>query len=232
MKMSKWKKNSGFTLLEVLIGTAILSMMVFMIWQVSTTTLDSQDRVQRRDLVYQMARVAIERLTDDLNMAFLVSNKDLVGMTKEGSKIETAFVGDDKGNMDMLNFNSFSHWRMFRNIRESDQCEIGYYVEQDEEEREYYRLMRRESPYLDDDIEEGGKAFPVAEGIQAFEASYYDGRAQDWTENWNSREVDQKNKMPRAVRLKLSFPDPDVEDGTIDFETIVFIELWQFPIEF
>jgi len=134
--------------------------------------------------------------------------------------------------MDTLNFNSFSHWRMFRNIRESDQCEVGYYVEQDEEEREYYRLMRRESPYLDDDIEKGGKAFPVAEGIKGFEASYYDGRAMDWTENWNSREVDQKNKMPRAVKLKLSFPDPDLEDETIDFETIVFIELWQFPIEF
>lgn len=224
-------RNRGFTLLEVLIGTAILSMMVFMIWTVTSTTMNAEDRVAKRDRVYQMARIALRRVTEDINMAFLVSKEDLLGKTRDGAKRETAFIGDDKGDFDTLDFNSFSNWRMFRNIKESDQSEVGYKVEQDPEE-EVYKLMRRQNAHIDDDVAEGGKSYPVAEGLTAFQLSYYDPSTNEWTENWNSKEVDQKNKLPKAVKITLEFKDPDDAEEPISFSTIAIIGLWKNPIEF
>lgn len=225
-------KQKGFTLLEVLIGTAVLSMMVFMIWQVSSTNLNAVERTEKRDEVFQMGRLALERMAEDINMAFLVTNSEFLGVTKDGSKVETAFIGDDKGNFDSLDFDSLSHYRMFRYVKESDQAEIGYYVEQDTENPEAYRLMRRENPFLTNDVTEGGKAYPLAEGITEFQLEFYDGRANDWTKNWNSKEVDQKDKLPRAVKITISFPDPADEEEKISFSTIAFIGLWKYPIEF
>lgn len=225
--------QAGFTLLEVMIGTVVLAMMVFIIWQISSANLDAKARTEKRDEIFQMARLAVQRVVDDVNMAFLVTNSELLGKTRDGANIETAFIGDDKGGQDSLNFNSMSHWRMFRNAKESEQVEVGYYVERvPDSEEETYRLMRRENPVMDNDVLEGGKVYPVAEGINGFEFEYYDGRQHEWTRNWNSKDVDQKDKLPRAVKITLSFPDPEDSEEKISFSTIAFIELWQFPIEF
>lgn len=228
------RKKEGFTLLEVLIGTAVLSMMVFLIWSISSTTMNSEDRVEKRDKVYQMARLALRRISEDVNMAFLVGKQDMLGKTKDGMSVQTAFIGDDKGQFDSLDFNSFSNWRMFRNIKQSDQSEVGYKVEQDPEEPDMNRLMRRQNPYLDNKVEEGGKSYPVAEGISAFQLSYYNPKTNEWVDNWNSTEVDFKDQLPKAVKITLVFKDPesDEEENDIAFSTIAMIGLWKNPIEF
>jgi type II secretion system protein J len=226
------KQKKGFTLLEVLIGTAVLSMMVLIIWSITSSTLNSEDRASGRDKLYQMARLALRRVTEDVNMAFLVTSADLLGKTRDGASKETAFIGDDNGDFDKLDFNSLSNWRMFRNVKESDQSEVGYKVEEDPEEPDLYRLMRRQNPYLDDDVTDGGKSYPVAEGVTEFQLSYYDNKTNEWTENWNSKEIDHKNKLPKAVKITIVFADPDDEDESVSFSTITFIGLWQNPIEF
>jgi len=226
------KNSKGFTLLEVIIASAILSMIFITTLSLNKIFQDGQDRVEKLEQVYQMARISIEKLTDDINMAFIVSNNALLGKTKDGSQIETAFIGDDKGTYDTLDFNTFSHWRMFRGIKESDQAEVGYYVERDPEDSENYRLLRRENPILDNDVTKDGDVLPLAEHVKSFELSYYDNKSQEWTRNWNSKEVDQKNTLPKAVKIELSFEHPIIEDETVNFATIVFIGLWKHPINF
>ena len=226
------KKSKGFTLLEVLIGTAVLGMISFIIYSISSTVLESENRVTKRDEVYQMARLALRRVTEDLNMAYLVVNKDFLSKSTDGAPAETAFIGDDKGQYDTLDFNTLSNWRMFRNTKESDQSEVSYKVEPDPEEEDLYRLMRRQTGIIDNDVTEGGKAYPVALGLKEFQLSYYDGRADDWTDNWNSKEVDQKDKLPKAVKITIAFPDPVEPEENINFATITFIGLWEYPIEF
>lgn len=224
--------KKGFTLLEILVGMAILAFMATMIWQISSGNIDAKERVEKRDEVFQMSRIAIERIVDDLEMAFLVTNSQFLGKAQDGTSAKTIFKGEDTGHFDTVNFASFSNWRMFRNSKESDQAEIGYYVVPDEEERDLYRLMRRVSPYFDNNGTEGGRSEPVAENISSFDLEYYDGRQGEWTKEWNSEEVDQKDKLPRAVKVTLSFTDPSNEEEKINFETTAFIELWQYPIEF
>lgn len=225
-------KKTGFTLLEVMVSVAVLAMMTLTIALFTNSTIDAEDRMVERDEIYQMARLAVGRVVDDVNMAFLVTNSELLGKDKEGSKVETAFIGDDKGNMDTLDMNTFSHWRMFRDEKVSEQAEVGYYSESDPDNRDLYRLMRRESTLIDNDVSKGGKAWPVAEGVSEFQLSYYDARQNKWTDNWNSKEVDKKDKLPRAVKISISFPNPIDKEDKISFSTIAFIGLWQYPIEF
>ena len=209
-------------------------MMVFLIWSISSSTLDSEDRVSKRDDVFQMARLTLRKLTDDISMAFLVSNQDLLGKTKDGANIVTGFIGDEKGGYGAIDLATFSHWRLFRNAKESEQCEVGYYVEKDPdiEDEDVYRLMRRESVVIDNEVSEGGKTYPLALGLKDFKLEYYDGRQNEWKKEWNSTTAENKDKLPRAVKIELSFPDPSDDEFTIDFSTIAFIALWQYPIEF
>lgn len=224
--------NKGFTLMEVLVGTAVLAMMAFLIWSITATNLSSEERSRLRDEVYQKARLAIRMMTDDLSMAFLVANQDLLGKTGDGSNSVSSFIGNEKGGFPSVNFNSFSHLRLFREVKESDQAEVGYYVEADPELKDVYRLMRRESPVIDKNTAEGGDANVVTDGLIKFELEYYNSRTEDWTTDWNTQEVDYKDRLPRAVKIKIVFPDPNNDEETISFETIAFISLWKNPIEF
>lgn len=222
----------GFTLLEVLVAMAILTMIFVSTIAFNRIIQTSEDRVDKREELYQMGRIAIEKVTQDINMAFLVAKPELLGKTKDGANIEIAFIGEDRGNFDTLNFDSFSNWRMFRNSKESDQIEVGYYVEDIPDEPDTFRLMRRTNPYLDNDVTKDGKAYPLAEGIKEFQLSYYDAANGEWTDNWNSKDIEKKNKLPKAVKITISFPDPDLEDKTISFTTIAFIGLWENPLDF
>lgn len=224
--------NKGFTLLEVLIGTAVLSLMVFMIWSISSTTLDSEDRITKRDEVLQMARISFRKLSDDISQAFIAANQDLLGKTKDAANVQTAFIGDESGGFGKIDFTSFSHWRMFRDAKESETAEVGYYVVQDQEVPEKKILMRRESTLLDNDVTEGGKAHPLAEGVANFKLEYYDGRQNEWKREWNSTTADNKDKLPKAVKIFLSFTDPGESEEPLEFSTIVYINLWQYPVEF
>lgn len=227
--------KNGFTLIEVMVSIVVLAMMAILIQSISSSNLDSIDRTEKRDKVFQTARFAMDRMIKDINMAFLVADDSLIGKTKDESKVENAFIGEDKGGFDTLNFNTFAHWRMFRDVKESDQAEIGYYVTPDPDEDGQFRLMRRESPFLDNDVTIGGKAYPIAENLREFQLRYYNPKNNEWTSSWNTKEVDVKGLLPRGVEIVLVFPDPvepDEKERNIKFKTIAFIGLWKSPIRF
>lgn len=209
--------SSGFTLLEVLISVALVSMIMAMIWQTTSQSISAKKRIETRQEFYHTARVALDKLNQDLSQAFLVAGPMHTG-TRQGSPLlQTVFDGDS----DSLTFASLSHVRLFQGSRESESAEIGYKIESDPEGDDSV-LMRRESREVDNRPEDGGAWMAIANRLKSFKAEYYDGEKQDWKSSWNS-ESSEKGKLPRAVKVELVFVHPARPDEEIPFTTMILV---------
>ncbi len=222
--------EAGFTLLEVMVSVAIVSMIMLLVWSSSNQTLDSKERIEARDMLFQNGRVAFQKLTDDLSMAFLIKKARM--RTGINPRPITFFIGEDEGNRDKLRFTSFSHMRFFKGAKESDQCKISYEVIQDPNNYDIFNLVRREQPYLDAETTIQSKPYIVAEDIEDFELEFYDYRKDEWVRSWDSENIDFAGKLPRAVRITLTFPDPDEDGETIDMSSAVFLPMSYGAIDF
>ena len=226
--------DAGFTLLEVLVSVAIMGMIMVLVWSSASQTINSKERIEKRDMVYQNARVALQKITDDLSMAFL-TRKGGAATTTAGAPLTptvitiprpiTFFVGRDEGNRDTVKFTSFSHMRLFSGAKESDQCKIFYEVMPSPDEQNVFNLVRREVPWLNDNAEVEARPFVVAENIGDFELEYYDERKDEWGRTWDTEIIDYRDRLPRAVRITLAFPDPDDAEESVVFSTIVLLPL-------
>lgn len=228
-------EQSGFTLLEVLVAVAIMGLIMVLVWSNTSQTLNSKERIEKRDMVYQNARIALQKITDDLSMAFLTRKAGAPAATTTGAPIAptvvtvprpiTFFVGRDEGTRDTVKFTSFSHMRLFSGAKESDQCKISYEVMPSPDEQNVLNLVRKEVPWLNDNAEVEARPFVVAENIKEFELEYYDERKDEWDKTWDTEIIDFRDRLPLAVRITLVFVDPDDPDESIVFSTIVSLPL-------
>jgi general secretion pathway protein J len=229
------RRRAGFTLLEVMISVAILGVIMTLVWSSTSQTMKAADRTQNRDLVFHMGRVALRKLSEDVNVAFLAKYlKKNVGtgqMEPEQTQIKTFFIGEDQGAQDSLGFTALSHLRLFSGAKECDQTKIRYEVVASEEEAGVYNLIRKEDAWLDGTTDMKGKPLILVEDIKEFNLEYYDPRKREWVKEWNSDMVDWKDRLPFAVRINISFADPDDEETEIPMSTSVLLALSAGPIE-
>lgn len=219
--------KKGFTLIEVLISVALVSVIMMMIWQTTSQTISAKRRVEKREELYHSARVAMDKMMQDLSMAYLVRGNPHWGSKQGSPQLKTVFKGDADG----FQFTSLSHLRLFKGSRESEGTEIGYRLERDPDDRDFLVLQRREAKGIDGNPDEGGAWVSLASRVKAFQAEYYDGGKFDWISSWDS-ESTEKEKLPRAVRLKLVFEDPGRKDEELPFTTTVLIGMHRNAIDF
>lgn len=226
-------KQNGFTLLEVLIAVFILAIMSMMIWQITSNTYRGTEKASKYDEVYQYGRVAGKKLIDDFSMAFLI-NQMLQGKKPDGTILfETNFIGEDQGDSDRADFVTFSNVRLIKNEKKGDVIKVAYLVEQcPETDEKISCLMRKELGAIDKDIKDAGVLLPIAKGIKKFNLEYYDASKQEWRSDWSTKDPVYLNKLPRAVRIFLSFQHPKNEDEEIAFTTETLLPLSAGPINF
>lgn len=219
--------SAGFSLLEVLVAIAILSFIMMATYQVTSQTIQAKKRLGKMSEAYHAARSSMDRMVQDLSMAFLLEGKPHLGQKQGGDQLKTLFKGDDSG----LAFTALSHMRLFQNARESEESEVGYKLERDEENRDAYVLMRREQAPLDKNPEEGGLWLPFASGVKKWKLEFYSDKQNDWQSSWNTAS-EPEPRLPRAVRITMTFLHPLQEDKELTFTTIAMVGLHATPINF
>jgi general secretion pathway protein J len=233
------RSQRGFTLLEIMVSVGILGVIMTLIWTSTSQSLRSKERTEGRDMIYHSADVALRKISDDVSAAFLVAASTLAApqagaaaAAAPQAAMKAFFIGEDRGDADAIRFSAFSHLRLVRGSKQSDQCRISYEVVAHPEERGRYNVLRREEPWLDDRTEVGGRAFPILEGVASFNIEYYDERKREWGKEWDTEKLDWKDRLPTAVRVSVAFPDPDDENATIPLATAVLVPMSSGPIAF
>ena len=205
----KASHRSAFTLLELVISSAIMVLILTASYLCLHAALAGQRAIEPRAEVLQNARVAMAMITADLRAACPLSKDfEFLGMQR--------MVGDVQA--DNLDFATHNYTP--RRQREADFCEISYFADA-EGTSGNVSLYRRRNPTIAPDPLSGGKTELIAHGLRGVAFEYYDGW--DWYDSWGEADPRKKDRkasllapnltgMPEAVRITLWF-DPNPKAG-------------------
>jgi general secretion pathway protein J len=195
------KRLEAMTLVEIMVATAIISVIAVLVYSAIGQTVRTKQRVEAQTDRIQAITAALERMTREMSMAYVSaqfnSNPALV-------VVRTCFVGQDRGSGDRLDFTSFSHQRLYRDAHESDQNELSYFLATNPDRDHGGRrvLARREQSRIDDDPQHGGEIVVALEDVEEFDLSYLDPMTMEWVTSWDSTQyTGQMNRMPAQVKI-------------------------------
>lgn len=227
--------DAGFTLIEVLISIALLAVISLLLWQAMGTSASSKERFEKRNEAYRGATLALNRISRDLQVAVLHSTPDLLGVSASGEqRTKSVFIGKNNGDQDVIIFNSLSHIRYVKDVKECELAEISYFLEpdQDGETPAMMSLKKRESSPPDTDPEEGGATMTLLDGVKDLNFRYYNPEKTEFDDQWDSTSLDYVNKLPRAVEVTLTIRHPLDAEQALKFSTVVLLEMAPGPNDF
>ncbi|MBF0492748.1 MAG: prepilin-type N-terminal cleavage/methylation domain-containing protein [Deltaproteobacteria bacterium] len=217
------KSKNGFTLIEVMISMAILSMMSLLIYTSTFQTINGKQMSENKDEQNHSASLALGKMSYDLQMAFILGAE----LMPSDGRMKTVFIGQDSD----INFPSFAHYRYFKNSPEADFGEIGYSIDTDKENSQKKVLLRRESATLDDKPSEGGVFEVLVEGVKEMHFEYYDPDKKEWLKSWDSSQLENSGKLPRAVKIQLILEGEEGEDDLV-YQTIAELRMYKGALNF
>ncbi len=213
------RASEGLTLIEIMVSVAVFSMVAITIWTATSQTARTRDIVTKVHERNHQVRAAFEMITRDLQAAFLSSHRAL-----NEPDHETVFIGQDHGDEDRVDFVAFTHERRYRDVNESDQAEIGYFIADDKEDSHRKNLVRREDAYLDTEPLEGGQYLVLVENVVAFSLEYYDLEFNEWQDTWDSNDEDAEvDLLPYQVRIKLTALDRRDKEVTYGTQVPIYM---------
>lgn len=205
------KDRNGFTILEILIALSILATVLSIVFTSYTATFRIIGETESQAEIYQMARIALERIIEDLACTLPETSGDFSGEDEE----------IDGRSADSMCFTSWAHLVFSDQDQPWGAAEISYYVEQDEEEEEGLVLYRSDTPRLDKEPAEEGlckkeRGFPLCKKLVSVDFTY---RADDWEDldDW------EEEGIPRLVSVSLEFINPSNPEAPLKFATSVAV---------
>ncbi len=206
----------GFTLLEVLVASAILSLVLAALYGVFSRTLASKRLAEERADRSRSARIVLLHMGEDLQASFPFTrgNARFSGETRRTNAFPEG----------ALSFVSSAQTPVSSAGHESDLNEIGYILLPDPARPGSYSLVRRVNldpgvtdPAADWSLEKD--AYPLLSRIRGLRFRFFDGHT--WREEWG--QDDTRDKLPQAVEATLYLPDSHEE--VVEFSTVVDLPL-------
>lgn len=196
------RRARGFTLVELLVAIAVLAGISVIIYGAFAGMKRSREGVERLQDRYREGRLAMTRMTRELQSAFISLHAPIL----PSLLIEkTAFIGTTGTPADRVDFDSFANRRIDRNSHVSDQCELSYFGSQDPELPGTTDLVRRVSTTLDLDPKKGGHIEVLASDIDLFKLQYLDPQTNNWVDTWDTTQgvTGQPSRLPLQVKIVL-----------------------------
>lgn len=174
----------GFTLVEVLLATALLAVIAAMSFgslQFSTMAIDGARSAAARE---QVVRSTLRIMTEELTAGSSNPVGPWIGVstTQEGQPADTV---------------AFLTLGQFRGAFSSQETELVRIVYTRESDR-LLRLVRRNLYGLND---ESVDQLELARNVRGFNVRYYDAQANVWVDDWDGRA---RNAAPGAVLIELT----------------------------
>ena len=202
---------SGFTLLEVLVASAILSIVLAALYGVFSQTLASKRLVEERAAQVRTARIALLRIGEDLQSALPPTGKG------------TRFLGETRFAQefpeDTLSFITLTRAALTTRTPEGDLSEVAYMLEPDPTDITRKQLVRRVRFTLSPQRNAADEVAPLLPRVHGLRFRFFDGR--EWKEEWGQEQT--RPELPQAVETTVYVADAR---GKISrFSTVVTLPL-------
>jgi len=225
-KTGKQRAAGGFTLIEVLIAIFIFALVASAIFTAYTGTFRIIDESESRADIYEMAGIALERISEDLESAYFSNIAQTPGSDKANSEM-VLFVGEKKELMGRscgaLRFLSLAHLTFSEEEPIAEPTEIVYYVATKGEEG-LLQLYRSDTPLGHERPDSASGGLLLCEGLSSIDFTYYDSDGEPH-ETWNSEEGESKGKLPSRVSILMEFADSTNPDTPYKFMTGVALPM-------
>ncbi|MBI3098388.1 MAG: prepilin-type N-terminal cleavage/methylation domain-containing protein [Planctomycetes bacterium] len=182
-------RRAGFTLLEVLLATAILAMILGVLYSVLITTLRSGRMVEEELATANLGPTVMNLIAQDLRSVYL---PDRGGKWFQGR--DSGFASSE---LDRIDFVASIDGTDPETTLQYPYSELGYQMLPNDEEAGLYILYRRRSPGFDDEPLKGGSLEELYDRAVSLNFEYTDGK--EWVREWKSWE--KQGTLPRAVKV-------------------------------
>lgn len=190
--------------MEVMVAVAITALMGTVVAMAFQTGLTAKETVEVDADRYRQVRVSMNRMAREIGSAYVSDRYDVTRFRDQNDR-PTNFVGE----RNKLLFTTFSHQRLYTDVKESDQAIVEYFVEasEDREARGRQDLKRRVNPNIDERMEQGGHVDVLFEGVKELEFAYWDSEKKEWDDEWDTRRTERKAILPTRVRITVTAVD-------------------------
>ena len=218
----------GFTLAEILIAIFIFAVVLTMIYTSYTGSFRVVDETESQAEIYRMARIAMERMVEDLESTYVPKREGNAQSEEEPMQL-FQFVGKDqeiKGRYaDTLRFISRAYLNLSGNDEDTGKTEISYYVKENEEGEDFV-LYRSDRPMFEEGFlfEEESDGLVLCEGLISVDFTYYE-ESDEPIESWDSTSEEHKDTIPRIVSILLEFVNPLNSKTPLQFMTSVLLPI-------
>jgi general secretion pathway protein J len=211
---------NGFTLLEILIAIFIFSVILGTIFTSYTGTFKIIDDTEAQAEIYGMARMALQRIIEDLGSAYMIGQTE--SPEAEAEPIEKAgFLGEDREirgrDADTVRFLSRASLDLEEEGGESGIRRIAYQVVE-EGDGNSLALYRSDTSELVEDDERGRAGQILCNRLSAIKFTYFDadGNRHD---HWDSAQEEFRNKLPVRASILLEFTNERDPEAPVRFLT-------------
>lgn len=213
-------RSKGFTLIELLMAIVIAAIAMAIVNASFFQAHRSIELVSDQRQAYQMVRIVMDRMTKDMSCAFVPATEG-TSRTLDDEEISLyRFIGTDESDaetdLDGIHFTTTTDLGLPG--RMGGLCEVGYYLEEMENSKGRYVLIRSEDPLPHYGVSESGREMEVAENISSMNIVYIDQEDQE-QEDWDLAE---KLALPKQVRVTVVF---DVGAEPLEFTGVAFLPL-------
>ena len=234
MKPRLRRRRHGFTLIEVIISIAILAAITSLLFGAFSALKRSKDGLSRVQDRQREGRLAMARITRELQSAYLSAHMPL----NQALLVQKTIFKSERGTpADRVDFTAFANRRLDKYSHVSDQCELSYFGSPNPDGSGHNDLVRRVDTELDLEPDKGGKVEVLATDIDLFDLQYLDAQTGQWQESWDTTQVTgQADRLPLQVRIILVLNGgarsaADRSRGTIRLVTKVGLNMLQ-PLTF
>ena len=215
----------GFTLLEILVALAIFAAIMAMLYPAYTGTFGNIEAAESQSEMYRMARVALERITDDIQSAYLPKITESVE-NEENPVWSTGFLAQDSTtdsrDADILSFSSEEHIG-FGVDDGRTRAKIIYYIRQKQGE-DALILYRSDIPEPERPLEEEGGGFVLCDRLYSINYTFQDENGETY-DKWDSSTEPFKDRLPVMVSIQIETIDRSDPSKHVRFMTSISIPL-------
>jgi len=202
--------SRGFTLLEVLIATAIMAGIVTVIYTSFFTASRNVEQAENMRDTSDLVRTLISKISNDVANAYVNPAMDPLTVFY-GKKVQPD-MGSDTTRYDELYLTTLANSRR-PGTKETDLWEVGYYFKQKPDGKGYV-MMRREKRELTKDVPalEGGIEYELTDKVERFQFQYYNGFS--WVDEWPRSNF----MLPKVVQISLLLDDGSAYTMKVDVD--------------
>src|SRR3989344_1936265 len=214
--------NSGFTLIEILVATAILAFASMLVYNAILGSFNVNRKLTRESDSYLSLSIAMQAMERDVSQLF----SPAMGVTTppQDNTPEAYWSAPQRedglrrsrftGSKEKMSFVAMSNRRLQAEVKESEILRVTYRIVQEKDGS--YSVVRvtdadafaYEKPELGDSEVNG---FKVLEKLTVATFGYYRGDKQRWEEQWDSEApyTDDASRFPDIVAIEVQYASPD-----------------------